>query len=138
MWEATLIDGKTKIQLWKNSDGDFHCHGLTFSGTAGQSHWSPLGESVSAILSVAWNQVSVMSNLKPMDIVVFKDKDGVATHSAVIVQVAFDKNGRLDENSTIVLTKNGNQPLKTMTLREVSGVYSSGTNRTFHTPRYRE
>jgi hypothetical protein len=118
--EVELVTRNT-VRVFRADDGEFYfCHGLTFGGKdAPGGAISPFsGAAVATILDEMFVAVAE-GDADEGDILVWRDTDGYAIHSAALVKaIKTGKADRLDYRSTL-RSKNGALPEREMTLDEL-------------------
>jgi hypothetical protein len=106
--EIGLVSGSV-VKCFRADDGKFHfCHGLTFGGvSAPGGAISPYSQGeVGKILNDLYEKIAEIRAM-PGDILVWRDFNGDAIHSAVILLPVAVPGGKVLEYSTVMRSKNG-------------------------------
>lgn len=114
-------DAGSTVQVWQGysplkNQYRYWCHGHSL-GTYNQFDYSAYsGSPMKQIVSDEWNIITPSSNAKAGDIMVWVPGHD---HSARLTKVTKDTSGNLNPSSTMLSTKNGQDPLTTMSLQQV-------------------
>jgi len=120
-------DAGNSIIVWKphRNQAEHHrywCHGLTFGGKrAPGGPFSPYtGPSVQQIIKDEWDELWCCNIAKKGDIIVWSG----TRHSAILTKVAV-KGSKIDENNSRLDTKNGMEPEKKLSLKQINATYGN-------------